>query len=110
MTLAERFDGFFFGEGSLVRLAVFRIIVLLAALYAVWVFRVGVFQHALAGDAAGLVDRHWTPIFVFDVLRIGPPDLATVRIVFGVLLGAIAAGLLGLFTRCLLYTSDAADE
>ncbi len=105
MSFSERFDHLFFGEGSLVRLAVFRIVVLLAALYAVWVFRIGVFQHATAGEAAALVDRHWSPIFVFDVARIGPPSLTTVRVVFGVLLGAIAAGLLGLFTRVACATT-----
>ncbi|MEM7311180.1 MAG: hypothetical protein AAF682_31220 [Planctomycetota bacterium] len=91
-------DRYWFGEVSLVRLAVFRIVMLAAALYAVWVFRTGVFQHA-DGLETSFLARSWNPIYVLEALGVPPPGPTAARVVFAVLLGSIALGIVGLFAR-----------
>ncbi len=87
-----------FGPGSLVRLAVFRIAMMFAAFYGVWHFRIGVFQHADGVDVAYLA-RSWNPIYLFDVLGVQPPNALAARVGWVALLCAIALGAVGLCTR-----------
>lgn len=89
-------DRYWFGEASLVRLALFRIVMLSAALYAVFQFRPGVMQHA---DGRDVGYRSWNPIYALDALHFQPPGPLAARVLFAVLLAAIAAGIAGLFTR-----------
>lgn len=97
-SLLARWERFWFGEGSLVRLALFRIVMLAAAFDGVWVVRKAVFQHA-AGLESEFAKAHWRPIYAFELLGLGPPDLATARAAWVVILAAIACGILGIFTR-----------
>lgn len=92
-----RWDRFWYGDGPLVRLAAFRIIVLAAALYAVFQFRRSVFQHAEGGS--DFVARHWNPIFAFELLGFEGLGATAAEVVYAVLLVALALGLVGLFTR-----------
>ena len=92
-------DRFWFGEGSLVRLAVFRMAMMLAAFYALWHFRVGVFQHATGADAKAFLGRSWTPIYAFEVLGLGPPGATAAHVAFWGLVVAIGCATVGLFTR-----------
>jgi hypothetical protein len=59
-------DRYWFGEGSLVRLGAFRIVMLLTALYAVQQNRMGVFEHA-DEIASEFTSRVWDPIYAFQV-------------------------------------------
>ena len=93
-----RWDRYWFGEASLVRLAVFRIVMMLAAFYALWHFRIGVFQHA-GGEDPSFLARTWHPIYAFDLLGIGPPGAAAAKFVFWALLSSLVLGAVGLFTR-----------
>ncbi len=93
---ASAWDRYWFGEASLVRLAAFRIVLLCAALYAVFQFRPGVLQHA---DGRDVGYRSWDPIYLFDALRLAPPGPLAARVVLVALLVGIAAGIAGLFTR-----------
>ncbi|HEX6884186.1 MAG TPA: hypothetical protein VF530_12480 [Planctomycetota bacterium] len=93
-----RWERFWFGEASLVRLALFRIVMLAAAFDGVWVVRKAVFQHA-AGLESEFAKAHWRPIYAFELLGLAPPDLATARVAWVVILAAIVLGILGVFTR-----------
>lgn len=90
-------DRLWYGEGSLVRLAAFRLIVLAATLYAVFQFRRGVFQHA--GDGSQLADRHWNPIFAFELLGFEGLGAGAAQAVYVALLIALGLAIVGLFTR-----------
>jgi hypothetical protein len=79
-------------------LALFRIIMLVAAFDGVWVVRKAIFQHA-AGLEVAFARVHWRPIYAFELLGLGPPSLAAARLLWNVVLVAIALGILGLFTR-----------
>lgn len=98
MARATRWERTWFGDASLVRLAAFRIIVLVAAFYGIWHFRVGVFQHA-DGVHLGYLARTWNPIYAFEVLGLRPPGPVAVRVVYAALLASLALGIAGLFTR-----------
>jgi len=91
-------DRYWFGEGSLVRLGAFRIVMLLTALYAVNQNKMGVFQHA---DEIGkeLTSRVWDPIYAFQVLGIEPMGPTSARIVWVALWIALWMGIAGLWTR-----------
>ena len=95
-TPSSAWERFWFGEAPLVRLAIFRVVLLWAALYAVFQFRPGVLQHA---DGLDVGHRVWNPIWVFDALHVGPPGPTSARVVLWVLLAAIAAGMAGILTR-----------
>lgn len=91
-------ERFWFGEASLVRLAVFRIVLLAAAFDGVWLVRRAVFQRADRLDAVFL-ERSFDPIHVFELLGLGPPGPFVARLVWVGLLVSIALGILGLCTR-----------
>jgi len=93
-----RWERYWFGEASLVRLAVFRIVLLVAAFDGVWLPRHAIFQFA-AADRPPFLERTWRPILAFQLLGLGPPDPRLVQTLWVVLLIAIALGILGLFTR-----------
>jgi len=96
--LLSGWDRYWFGEGSLVRLGAFRIVMLLTALYAVQQNKMGVFQHAdeIGGE---LTSRVWDPIYAFQVLGIEPMGATSARIVWVALWIALWMGILGLWTR-----------
>ena len=94
-------DRFWFGEGSLLRLAIFRILVLCTALYALEFHRLSLLQ----GDAASdYVSRRYVPIYLLEMLRIGPLSQSAALTIYYGLWGCISLAILGLFTRltCLL--------
>ncbi|MCE9592836.1 MAG: HTTM domain-containing protein [Planctomycetes bacterium] len=98
MSLAERWDDFWFAETSLVRLAWWRILVLaLAALDLV------AYAHTALADAAaidaGTQMKTWTPIYVLEALGVEPLGLAPMRCVIAVAIVALAAGWVGWRTR-----------
>ncbi len=96
--MGSRWDRYWFGEGSLVRLGAFRIVMMVTAFYAVWHFRIGVFQHADGVDV-GFLSRSWNPIYAFEMLGVDPPGPTTARVVYWTLLSAIVLGTIGLFSR-----------
>jgi predicted DCC family thiol-disulfide oxidoreductase YuxK len=91
-------DRYWFGEGSLVRLGAFRIVMLLTALYAVQQNRMGVFEHA-DDIASEFTSRVWDPIYAFQVLGIEPMGPTTARIAWVALWVSLWMGILGLWTR-----------
>jgi len=93
-----RWERLWFGEASLVRLAVFRIVILVAAFDGVWVVRKAVFQRVAALDPVFL-RRTFHPIYAFELLGLGPPGPVAATVVWSALLAALALGILGLFTR-----------
>lgn len=96
--MGSRWDRYWFGEASLMRLAVFRIFVMAAAFYAVWHFRISVFQHAQGIDVSYL-GRSWRPIFALEALGIGPPGPRAASVLWAAMLASLALGLVGLATR-----------
>ncbi len=91
-------DRFWFGEASLLRLALFRIVVLATALWGIRYYGAAVEQHA-RGEAAAFLQRPWRPIYVFETLGIGPIGPEAFGTVSTVLFAALGLGILGLFTR-----------
>lgn len=96
--LESRWDRFWFGEASLVRLAVFRIVIMATALYALYQFEDSVFQQA-QDVTYRYMRTSWRPIYAFEVLHLGPPDAAAATALFGILLAAILLGAVGLCSR-----------
>lgn len=94
----NRWDRLWFGEASLVRLAVFRIVIMAASLYALYQFHESVFQRA-RGVTHDYMSASWRPIYAFEVLGIGPPSAALASFVFGTLIVSIGLGAIGLFSR-----------
>jgi hypothetical protein len=93
-----RWERYWFGEASLLRLALFRIVLMAAAFDGVWVVRRAVFQHA-AGVSESYARSHWRAIYAFELLGIGPPSLELARVAWVLVLVAIVCGIVGLFTR-----------
>src|SRR5262245_14028807 len=95
---ARGWDRYWFGEGSLVRLGAFRVVMMLTALYAVAQNQMGVFQHA---DEIGteLTSRVWDPIYAFQVLGIGPLGPTGARVAWVALWIALWMGIVGLWSR-----------
>jgi len=91
-------DGFWFGEAPLLRLAIFRIVVLATALWGILYYGAAVEQHA-RGASAAFLQRPWRPIFAFEVLGLVPPGPEAFDVVSTLLFVAIGMGLVGLFTR-----------
>ncbi len=90
---------FWFPEnGSLVRLAYYRIVVLFLALYDVYNYGGAVFQDA-AAVTRGVGVRPWNPIYLFEVFGVQGITTPTAEIVFTIFVLAIVLGLLGVFTR-----------
>jgi hypothetical protein len=90
-------DRFWFGEAALVRLALFRIVMICAAFDGVWKVRPAVMQHA-ADVRTSYLARGWDPIYAFELLGLGPPG-ASSGALWIALVVAIALGIVGLFTR-----------
>jgi hypothetical protein len=91
-------DRFWFGESSLVRLGAFRIVMMLAALYAVVQHR----DALLAPDWTGrpeFVQRAWHPILAFEILRFGPAQASVAGLLYAATVVSIALAGLGLFAR-----------
>ena len=104
MGLAERWRGFWFAETRPTRLALFRVIVyalaladLIAVFHTAFLDAHAVGQGGEGGE--GPPAKAWKPIYVFELLGLGPIDLATAELVYAVALVALGAGLVGLFTR-----------
>ncbi|MCI0585531.1 MAG: HTTM domain-containing protein [Planctomycetes bacterium] len=91
-------DRFWFGEAPLLRLALFRIVVLATALWGLRYYGAAVEQHA-RGEAAAFLHRPWRPIYLFEALGIGPIGPDAFGIVSTILFVALGLGILGLFTR-----------
>lgn len=93
---AGLWERLWFGEGPLVRLAVFRIVVLADALFALSFHRMSLVQ----GDAGHVfVTRRFVPLYFLELLGIGPMDPGVARVLYVVLFALILLGILGLFTR-----------
>lgn len=85
-----------FGEGSLVRLAAFRIVAMVTALFGLHFHRMSLVQ----GDGeTAFVARRFVPVYFLELLGVGPMEPEVARVVYAVLFGLILLGILGLFTR-----------
>ena len=98
MKAASAWNEFWFGEASLTRLASFRILLMLLALYDLHLYGGGVF------DELSTPTRAWNPIYAFEILGIQAPSMDTAKLLFAGLHVTIFMGMFGLFTRstCLL--------
>src|SRR5258708_17472245 len=91
-------ERYWFGAGSLVRLGAFRVVMMLAALYAV-------VQHQdalLAPEWIGrpeFVQRAWHPILAFELFGIGPAGASAAGILYAATVASIALAGIGLFSR-----------
>jgi len=102
-TLAElsresAWNRLWYGEGSLARLAAFRVIMMLGALYGLLHYRVVLRQEVEALGVAYL-HRKWTPIYVLDVLGVEPMGPATYQVLYWGLWAAILLAMFGVLTR-----------
>jgi hypothetical protein len=98
MTLADRWDEFWFAEASLVRLALFRILVLALAALDLVAYADTALADAAATDV-GVAVKTWTPIYAFELLGVGPLGLGAMRACVTITGLALAAGLVGWWTR-----------
>lgn len=98
MRFAALWDRFWFGPMDARRAAVYRILTMLVALYAVSVFAQGVLQHAAHMEGLSLAQRTWRPVFLFELLGVDPPYLSTAVTLGTILVVAILFALIGLFT------------
>ncbi len=94
----DRWDGFWFGEGSLVGLGVFRII-MMAAVYDALLRFVPAIQQHLGEETAAYVLRPWNPIFALELLGLGPPAPAQAHFIAQATFVAMWLGLFGLGSR-----------
>jgi len=85
-----------FGESSLVRLAVFRIVVLVTALFALRFH-----YKALVQDdgASEFVTRRFVPLYFLELLGLGPMPPAVAHALYVVLLSVLLLAIAGLWTR-----------
>lgn len=98
MRLGDAWERLWFREASLVRLAAFRILVMTLCLADLIAYsRVNLSNCAAVSD--GTIAKPWNPIYLFEVLGLGPPGIETGRAVFTVGLVALTLALFGLFTR-----------
>lgn len=81
-----------------VRLGAFRALVCAVALYDVLLYSGVVFTDAAAVSAGGPL-RPWTPLYLFQLLGLGPIDLATAERVQVAVIAALACGAVGLASR-----------
>ncbi len=93
----DKWLSYWFPESSLMRLAFFRVTMLILASRTLGVVKFQVFQ--LAESVPGSAGHFWNPIFVFELLGQTPPTVATVRFLGSVLAVATFTGVVGLFTR-----------
>ncbi|MEM7198700.1 MAG: DCC1-like thiol-disulfide oxidoreductase family protein [Planctomycetota bacterium] len=89
---------FWYAPVPLTRLAAFRIIIMILALWDLVGYSRLVLPEAAAVSGAG-TPRPWNPIFAFEVLGLQPIGLPVATAVYTVLLVAIACGILGIATR-----------
>ncbi|MBX3463830.1 MAG: HTTM domain-containing protein [Planctomycetes bacterium] len=94
----DRFDGFFHAPVPAARLGAFRALVAAVALYDVLLYS-GVVLADAAVVSAGGPGRPWQPIFLFEVLGLGPIGLPAAKAVQAVTVVALVAGALGLGAR-----------
>ena len=97
-------DRFWFGPIDAGRAGVYRVLVLLIAVYALLVFLPGVRQHASNPNDLALAQRVWRPVVLLELLNQGPPGATAVTCVGAVLALTAALALAGLFTSvaCLI--------
>jgi hypothetical protein len=88
-------ERFWFGEGSLVRLGIYRMLLAFLALNDVYNYRLGMFIDAAKPDPLAT----WNPLLLLQLFGIGPPDLDTIQAVWIALHVAIPMAFLGLFSR-----------
>jgi len=96
--LAELWERFWFREASLVRLALFRMLVMVLCLADLIAYSRTNLRDA-AAVSAGTIGKPWNPIYLFEVLGLGPPDAATARLVLLVGLVAVVCAGAGLLSR-----------
>jgi hypothetical protein len=95
--LLALWDRFWFSEDSLLRLGVFRVLVLVVTAYSLKQPASFIFRYA--GTTREQIPRVWNPVYFLEALGAGPPSPALARAVLAVLLIATGLGVLGLFTR-----------
>lgn len=85
-------------DGSLLRLGVFRIAVMGLCLLDLIAYGATALDNA-ANFSAGTIERVWQPIYLFEVLGLGPIGIDAAGWVYGTALVACSLGMLGLFSR-----------
>ena len=96
-TVAERWNRYWFSEASLVRLGVFRVLILIITAYSLRYPTHYIMKYAgrTAEDLPGI----WNPLYFVQALGIGPLSRESAHAILVVLAIAIALALVGLFTR-----------
>ncbi len=96
--IARAWNRFWFSEGSLLRLAYFRILLMVLCLMDLIAYSGQAFANAkLVSSGAPLAN--WRPIYLFSVLGIEPMGTALAQGIFVAAIVAIAFSICGLFTR-----------
>ncbi|MFT4512988.1 MAG: hypothetical protein ACI89X_002911 [Planctomycetota bacterium] len=91
-------DAWFHEQVPATRLGAFRALVCAVALFDVLLYSQLVFQDAATVTAGGET-RPWTPIYLFQVLRISPIGTDTAQIVLQVAVCSLTCGMLGIASR-----------
>ncbi len=103
LLLRERWDQFWFGPSSLVRLGIFRIVMMLAVYDAFGRFAPAIAQH-MGDEHVSFVNRPWNPIYALDILGLGPPSPGFAELTATVVFVSMVLALVGLFTRAACAT------
>ena len=93
-----RFERLLAPQVPAARLGAFRAVVCLVALYDFMLWGNGVLADA-AAVSDGSQTRTWTPIFLFELLGVGPVSLTTARTLYAVGFVALVCGALGICAR-----------
>lgn len=96
--IPRAWNRFWFSEGSLLRLAYFRILLMVLCLMDLIGYSGPAFANASrVSEGAPLVN--WRPIYLFSALGMEPMGTETAELVFTIAIVAVVFALLGLFTR-----------
>ena len=98
MSIASAWDRFWFAEASLTRLASFRILIMALVMMNFIAYSSPAF-HDAAAVSAGVGMRQWSPIYLFEILRLQPIGESAAHWVFGIALVSSGLAMVGLFTR-----------
>lgn len=90
---AGAWNRFWFAETPLARLAAWRILLVYLCFHDFWAYSYMIWRNA---DSPG---ASWRPLYIFEVLGVGPVDLATAQVLFVVFCVACVFAWIGLFTR-----------
>ncbi len=96
--IAEGWDRYWFRDGSLVRLAVFRILVMALCLVDLYAYAATNLVDAQA-VTDGTISKPWNPIYLFEILNLGPIGIEVATAIYWIAAIALFCGMIGLRAR-----------